>query len=191
LKAIQTKNQAAIAAEKAAQQTLQQELSTLQSQYTTAVDDIKNVQNTSTKATQPIEGYTFNATLYVLIHRDTYMDSGKLHLLTSRYGTVSLAPYTQRDVTQIFLFSSDGRIRNASGSGAYVESEQGCLAPMLRTTPTQRGTWTLKPTGEAYTSTIVSLCGSALHANAGSTVVDLSQGSTGTQWFIIPVGTSG
>jgi hypothetical protein len=133
---------------------------------------------------------SWDPTLYVIIHRDTYMDSGKVHVLTARYGSVSLSPYTRRDLTHIFLISTDGRLRNASGSGVYVEHAEGCLVPTLRDDPTERGTWTITPTGEAYVSTIVSSCGAALHTETDMTNVDLTQHVEGTTWFVVPVGRS-
>jgi hypothetical protein len=138
--------------------------------------------------TTPAPGLEFDPTLYAIIHRDTYMDSGKVHVLTVRFGTVSVSPYAQRDLTQAFLISTDGRLRNASGSGPYLEHAEGCLLPMLRDEPTNDGVWTVTPTGEAYTYRLVSACGAALHANENSTAVDLARQTDGTSWFLVPIG---
>lgn len=141
--------------------------------------------------TTPAPGPDFDPTLYAIIHRDTYMDSGDLHALTVRFGTVSVSPYAERDLTQAFLMSTDGRLRNANGSGPYLEHAEGCLLPMLRDEPSENGTWTVTPTGEAYVSRIVSSCGGALHAETGVTNVDLTGQTDGTAWFLVPIGRSG
>lgn len=131
---------------------------------------------------------SWDPTLYAIIHRDTYMNDEKLHVLTARFGSVSLEPYTQRDLAQVFLISTDGRLRNASGSGPYLEHTEGCLMPALRDESTNDGVWTITSTGEAYTNTLVSACGAALHANEGSTAVDLARQMDGSTWFLVPVG---
>ena len=138
--------------------------------------------------TTPAPGPSFDPTLYAIIHRDTYMASGKLHVLTTRFGSVTLAPYAQRDLAQVVLMSTDGRIRSASGSGAYLEHNDGCLLPALRDDPSEDGVWTVSSTGEAYANTLVSACGAALHANEDSTSVDLARQMDGSSWFIVPVG---
>jgi hypothetical protein len=65
----------------------------------------------------------------------------------------------------------------ASGSGAYLEHNEGCLTPALREEPTDAGTWTVTPTGESYANTLVSACGAALHANENSHNLDEHQNS--------------
>lgn len=140
--------------------------------------------------TTPAPGPDFDPTLYAIIHRDTYVASGDLHALTVRFGTVSLSTYAPRDMTQAFLMSTDGRLRNSNGYGAYLEHAEGCLVPTIRDDPTDSGVWTVTPTGEAYTHTLVSACGAALHAETGVTNVDLAGQTDGTAWFLVPVGSS-
>lgn len=143
-----------------------------------------------TTPTPSLDVPSWDPTLYTIVHRDTYTDSGKVHVLTARFGSVSLSPYTQRDLTQVFLISTDGRLRNASGSGAYLEHAEGCLVPILRDEPTDDGVWTITPTGEASTHTLVSACGAALHAETDMTNVDLARQTDGTAWFLVPIGRS-
>jgi len=143
----------------------------------------------STTTPAPVRS-AFDPTMYAIVHRDTYVESGKLHVLTAQFGSVSLTPYAQRNIAQIFLFSNEGRIRHAGGKGPYLEHSDGCLLPTLREEPSDEGIWTVTPTGEAYANALVSACGAALHANENSSAVDLARQIQGSAWFVVPVGSA-
>jgi hypothetical protein len=129
-------------------------------------------------------------TLYVIIHKATYDTLGKLHVLAVRFGSLILEPYRQREVPQVFLTNGVGLIRNAAGQGLYIEHNEECLAPVLTVSPGEESMWRIEHTGtHQYAYRLMSHCGSPLHSDAGSTVVDLSISSDGTQWYVIPVGT--
>lgn len=130
-------------------------------------------------------------TLYIIIHKATYDLEGKLHVLASRFGSLVLEPYRQRELSQVFLTNSQGLMRNAAGQGEYVEHNDGCLAPVLTREPGEDATWRIQNTGtHQYAYRIMSACGSPLHSESGSTVVDLSISNEGTEWYVIPVGTA-
>ena len=146
-------------------------------------------QVTPETGTPPTEEpiHDMDPTLYAITHRDTYLDTKKVHALTVRAGTISLEPFNKGDLSQTFLMSSSGRIRSASGNGVYIESDEGCLVPILRNEPSENG-WTVSPAGEESTYYIVSACGASLHAEPGSSNVDLARQTTGSQWYIMPIG---
>jgi hypothetical protein len=129
-------------------------------------------------------------TLYVIIHGETWNMQGKLAILTWNSGTLKLEPYRQRDLSQVFLTNSMGVLRNGAGQGPYLKHNEGCLLPMFTMSPGQDAMWQTQSTGTPYEYTITSSCGAPLHSTVGSSDVDLSNASTGTTWFVIPVGTA-
>jgi hypothetical protein len=136
-------------------------------------------------------GPDMDPTLYLLIHQDTYDMEGKLHVLAARFGSLILEPYRQRELSQIFFTNNMGMLRNGAGQGEYVEHNEGCLAPVLTRSPGDESTWQIRNTGKhQYSYRITSACGSPLHSEPGSTVVDLATSTSGTSWYVIPVGTA-
>jgi hypothetical protein len=152
----------------------------------------KTTQAPTTQAPDPVDqGPTMDPTLYLFIHQDTYDMEGKLHVLAARFGSLILEPYRQRELSQIFFTNSMGMLRNGAGQGEYVEHNEGCLAPVLTRSPGDESTWQIRNTGKhQYSYRITSTCGSPLHSEPGSTVVDLATSTSGTSWYVIPVGTA-
>jgi chromosome segregation ATPase len=177
LEALRTKNQTAIAVEKARQQVLAKQLSGLQSQYNVAVQELQNVKDSGPKT----------QTLYVFIDSDTWMNDGKLHALSMRNGAVSVDPFSFKDESQVWVQMNDG-IRVLEGSGEYLSTDSGCALPRGSPTPSS---WSITPTQQNQREYTLrsKTCGRDLTSFKG-TGVSLSDDVTQTgAWFMIPVGT--
>ena len=156
---------------------------TLGASLTTATPSI-----TTAAPTAPPEQVSFDNTVNVLVHADTYMKTGKLQVLTAAFGNLTKSAFKSGDLAQGWAVNSTGYLRNLSGKGLYLASETNCLAPLLETAAYESAKWKIKPTGEHwYEHVITSSCGNHLVADE-TDIVSLSKDLAGAKWFIIPAG---
>ena len=135
-----------------------------------------------------------DSTIYVLVHADTYRNTGRLGVLSLNFGEASVEEFVFKDVAQAWFIHANGFLRNAAGDGLYLAGSGDCLVPTVESYAVSSATWTIRPTGtHQFGYVLESKCGKGLVAggvSSGPVRSALSLSSPGDMWYIIPVGSS-
>ena len=137
-----------------------------------------------------------DSTMYVIVHADTYKNTGRLGVLTINFGQVSVEEFVFKDVSQAWFIHANGFLRNAAGDGMYLAGSDDCLVPTVGQYAVSSTTWTIRPTGtHQFGYVLEARCGRGLATNGaskGSGIVRsaLALAAQGDLWYIVPIGRS-
>jgi hypothetical protein len=143
------------------------------------------IQTTPPPNTTPAPHPSFDPTVYVMVHADSYLNNQGLNVLSLEFGQLNINEFVDKDLSQIWMINPDGHVRSVSGDGHYIAASDDCLAPTTLSRPSTATRWSIRPTGtHQYAYTMHAGCGTAL-ARAGRGTTLTAKGDT---WFVVPVG---
>jgi hypothetical protein len=143
------------------------------------------IQTTPPPNTTPAPHPSFDPTVYVMVHADSYLNNQGLNVLSLDFGQLNINEFVDKDLSQIWMINPDGHVRSVSGDGHYIAASDDCLAPTTLSRPSTATRWSIRPTGtHQYAYTMHAGCGTAL-ARAGRGTTLTAKGDT---WFVVPVG---